>query len=1187
MIRGHADCRLRAAVLLLGSTALSAGLILAPVAATAAEAPADRSAVRAAKRAAPKPPPRKTASAALASDVANALDWSVRLGKRGLLASVFDSTHRQPAQRDAVLAHARTLAPGLTRDLTTAADLGVLTSGHPLMLSPRGTEALRARTAGAASAPGSAAIASAAAPAPSAYSPWTTPPNMPPAADQTWHLDMIGAGVAHGRGYTGAGVAVAVGDTGFDISHPSLAGKLDLARAYSNLVVQGETYDPRFVDIQWATDVHGTHVAGIIAAKKDAGLSASHGVAHDATIVPIRMIFDSYVYKNNLGRYVVGSPSVDGIDYFTSLANVKVMNASFGPGVDPTSPPLDVWSLSPDTQDEAGAAARALAADKIIVAANGNDRYDHPVAGRNPSGLALHPFIRPEHANSGVYDDHGAGFNYSWLLDQPGQIIGVMSVRRDKAPAWYTNFCGVAASWCVAAPGGDQWDSRFGGVFATVPRGEYDFLQGTSMAAPVVSGAIAVLIDAYPGYSARDLAQVLFSTTEDLGVPGIDAVYGHGLIRLDRATDGPTMLAAGHTETVATDTTKYWSQPLATLGGFTKDGSGVLTIAGRTSAPGDVQVALGTLAVDGTLHVTGNGHALIVNRTGTLAGMGQIVGDTAIAGTLSPGKMANVQDLLASGAIASPSDIAGNSAGQLTFNGNVTLASTATTRIDIDGWYQIPGGAGTHDRIFVSGAGHTFTANGTLTPILRGSVGTPSNYKPEIGSQFVFVEAINGARTAAAFTALEQPSSGLPANGRFDLIYSPTAITLAVTPLSLAGMTNGLPQTSGLQGVASILDNNRAAPGAMPTVGKALYDALYALNTPQAYGTAMTQLSGAGQPAAQSASMGAFSGFAGSIGDRQNALVSGAADSQSGAAQAVAFSYADRTMSAQVQNAEAAFASLTPVTPSQDGWGVWAQGFGRWSSVGDAGALAGSTSRSGGFMLGADRVLADNLIGGIAVGFARTATESAGTTATSDTYTGALYASWTPGRAVVDLRAAAGPSQTQTSRTTILTPSAIQGQASGFGGSIGVEAGYLIPVAQFTMKPYAGLAWQGLRRNGYAETQQPFGLVYPSQSFEKLTTTLGVGFSTQLRVDHGITLMPELKLGWGHDLRDTTLVSQAALLDSAFTVNAAGAGRDAALVGVKLAGWTRENFRLFATYNGEFRSNAVSHQVTGGARVTW
>lgn len=1026
---------------------------------------------------------------------------------------------------------------------------------------------------GAGSSPGT--------PVPMAYA----PPNMPAAASQTWHLDMIGATVAYGRGYTGASVTVAVADSGFDITHPALAGKLDLARAYSTLYVAGETYDPKWVDIQLAGDVHGTHVSGIIAGRKDPSLWDSHGVAYDATIVPIRTIFDNDVLDKDLGTYVTSGPP-DAIDYFTSLANVKVMNASFGPGVDRDSPPLLQWNVSPGTMDEAMAVWRALAADKIIVAATGNDRKKNPVAGLNPSGIALYPFIRPEHAGLGVYNDYGTNLNYSGLLYQPGQVIGVMSVGPNKQAAYYSNLCGVTASWCVAAPGGDQTAGASDGVFSTVPRGEYNYLQGTSMATPVVTGALAVLISAYPDYSARDLAQVLFSTTENIGKPGINAMYGQGLIRLDRATDGPTTLQANETVALAGGTT-YWSQPLTTSGAFTKTGDGILTIAGRTTAPGEVRVSGGTLAVDGTLSVVGDGHALIVDQTGTLAGMGVINANTTIAGLLSPGKMANVQDLLNFGSITNAAEVVGNSAGQLNFTGNVTLATTATTRIDIDGGNLVPGGPGTHDRIFVGGAGNIFTVGGALTPVLRGSVGTPSNYTPSIGEQFRFVEAYGGAHIAGSFSSMVQPTSGLPAQGRFDLIYGPTSLMLSVTPQTFAGL-NGGGLTTSQRDIAGILDSRRPDAGVLPdpTV-KALYDALYALTSPASYGTAMTQLSAPGQPAATSAGMTAFTGFMGSIADRQNALQSGAAVVQSATAQSFAFASIGRSISSEARQATDAFASLDREPVVADGRSVWGQAFGRWNSVGEAGGLAGSSTRSGGFALGVDQWLADDLTGGVAVGFARTTTGSGDLTATSDTYTGAIYGSWTPGRAVIDLRASAGPSQTQTTRMTMLSPATIDGRANGVGGSVGIEAGYIIPFGPFVAKPFAGVTWQGFHRNGYAETQQPIGLVYPAQSFDKLTTTFGVALSGQFRSTAGLTFAPELKLGWGHDWRDTTLVSQAALLDSAFTVTAASPGREAALVGVKLAGWQRENLRLFAAYNGEFRSNAVSHQFTGGVRVAW
>lgn len=138
-----------------------------------------------------------------------------------------------------------------------------------------------------------------------------------------------------------------------------------------------------------------------------------------------------------------------------------------------------------------------------------------------------------------------------------------------------------------------------------------------------------------------------------------------------------------------------------------------------------------------------------------------------------------------------------------------------------------------------------------------------------------------------------------------------------------------------------------------------------------------------------------------------------------------------------------------------------------------------------------------------------------------------------------------------------------------------------------TLKPFVGFNWQALRRDGYMESQLPIGLVYAARTYDKLTSTIGAALSARLRTLDGTTLMPELKVGWGYDLRDTTLVSQPALLDEAFLVDAAKPGRNAALVGAKVPGWRSENVRMFAANNGEFRSNATRHQLSAGAHCSW
>ncbi len=221
------------------------------------------------------------------------------------------------------------------------------------------------------------------------------------------------------------------------------------------------------------------------------------------------------------------------------------------------------------------------------------------------------------------------------------------------------------------------------------------------MAAPAVSGAIAVLRQAYPGYAARDLANVLFATAENIGGQAADnAIYGYGLIRLDRAVAGPTTLAAGSNIAIGAQQVIYWSQPLTTGGAFSVAGPGYLIVAGRTTATDDVTVNGGALGVDGTLTLQTK---LTVAPGATLAGFGVVVGVTFVNGTIGAGSCRTTP--ISSPITAAPCrpgiPLSGTSPGTLTFQGNITLAASATTLADIDGALQTPGGPGTYSKIIV------------------------------------------------------------------------------------------------------------------------------------------------------------------------------------------------------------------------------------------------------------------------------------------------------------------------------------------------------------------------------------------------------------------------------------------------------------------------------------------------------
>ncbi len=238
-----------------------------------------------------------------------------------------------------------------------------------------------------------------------------------PNANQ-YGLGLIGAPAAWALGYSGAGITVAVSDSGIDTTHPAFTGKIDSRSVNFTLAAPGAAYvTTQITD----TGNHGTHVAGIIASS---GPSGAPGVAYNAGLVVLRSLNDCNE-NQNCSAPGISNASATALNYFAGLTNVMVYNASYGP-----NPPEKsiVWPAAQIDPDEEAAALGAIAKGKIIVAATGNDRAKSPAAGANPNGLALDPFIQVANANAGVYQDGNNNYDFSALLNQPGLIIGVTAV---------------------------------------------------------------------------------------------------------------------------------------------------------------------------------------------------------------------------------------------------------------------------------------------------------------------------------------------------------------------------------------------------------------------------------------------------------------------------------------------------------------------------------------------------------------------------------------------------------------------------------------------------------------------------------------------------------------------------------------------------------------------------------------
>jgi len=254
-------------------------------------------------------------------------------------------------------------------------------------------------------------------------------------------------------------------------------------------------------------------------------------------------------------------------------------------------------------------------------------------------------------------------------------------------------------------------------------------------------------------------------------------------------------------------------------GAFVKSGSGVLTLATAMNLSGNAAIIAGGLKVFGFASFSnllcGGASATSLYGTGTIKG-GVVVGGGC---TLAPGA----------------------SLGTLTFDGNVTLSAGSFYNVEIDGRvYNAAGGAGTYDRAVLSTAGSIFTAGGTLVPKLRGLEGAANNnFTAMIGDRFTVVTGAN----AGAFASVSQPTAGLVANSRFDVLYLSSAIDLVVTPNSFAVLGQSDGWTKNAISAAAGYDAIRPAAGTRTGATVGLFSSLYQANR-SSLGATFHQMSG-------------------------------------------------------------------------------------------------------------------------------------------------------------------------------------------------------------------------------------------------------------------------------------------------------------------------------------------------------
>ena len=270
----------------------------------------------------------------------------------------------------------------------------------------------------------------------------------------SWGVSHIGAAVVHTSDNKGAGVKIAVIDSGIDSSHQDLDG--NYMGGYDFVFNDTDPNDETSIS-------HGTHVSGIIAAEEN-GIGVI-GVAPEADIYAVRVL--------------------DGAGFGTLEWVIAGIEWAVDNGMNIANLSLE----GPHFQSLHDACDAAYAEGVLLVAAGGNTN----------GGAVKYPAA------------------YS-------SVIAVTATDASDAKAYFSP---VGPTLELAAPGT--------GIFSTVRGGGYDFLSGTSQAAPHVTGIAALFfttnpVDLNSNGIHDEVRDMLQTSALDLGEPGPDSTFGYGLV---------------------------------------------------------------------------------------------------------------------------------------------------------------------------------------------------------------------------------------------------------------------------------------------------------------------------------------------------------------------------------------------------------------------------------------------------------------------------------------------------------------------------------------------------------------------------------------------------------------------------------------------------------------------------------
>ncbi|HEY7286701.1 MAG TPA: S8 family peptidase [Vicinamibacterales bacterium] len=332
----------------------------------------------------------------------------------------------------------------------------------------------------------------------------------------------IGArAIQQALGYTGAGVGVAVLDSGITAWHDDLTSRLSGSYPFGNQRVSTFVDFVNGMTTPYDDDGHGSHVAGIIAGNGYDSNTKNAGVAPDASLVVLKVL-------DGQGNGTISNviQALDWVLANRTQYNIRVVNLSVGAAIHESywTDPLTI------------AAKRLVDAGVVVVAAAGN-------LGNNEQG-------QPQ------YGGIGAPANAPWVLTVGASSTNGTTNRADDTMASFSSRGPTYLDWSakpdlvapgvgtvsLAVPGSTLYEEKPTALLpGTAPTFAMPYLSlsGTSMAAPVVSGTIAAMLQANPALTPNAIKAILQYTAQtyagyDPLTQGAGFLNAIGAVRLAR-----------------------------------------------------------------------------------------------------------------------------------------------------------------------------------------------------------------------------------------------------------------------------------------------------------------------------------------------------------------------------------------------------------------------------------------------------------------------------------------------------------------------------------------------------------------------------------------------------------------------------------------------------------------------------